>query len=104
MKKLIFSLALLAQTTFVFAEPAITNPTSGQKMLVAARYENVKMYRQPGTSTEIVRALQSTDHIKHVRQFNKSWSIVLADDQVGYVLTAELTPVKTKNANTLAKK
>jgi hypothetical protein len=73
-------------------------------MLVAARYENVKMYRQPGTSTEIVRALQSTEHIKYVRPFNKSWSIVLADDQVGYVLTAELTPVKTKNANTLARK
>ena len=104
MKKLLFSLALVAQIAFVWAAPKTTGPNAVEKMKVAARYENVQMYRQPGTSTEILRALHSTDEIKYVRQHNKNWSIVVADGQVGYVLTTELGQAKIASPNTLAKK
>jgi hypothetical protein len=96
MKKLLFIFALLIQTGFAFAT---------DNKAVVARYENVKMYQQPGTSTTIVKALKSTDELTIVRKYNQFWTIVLVGDQAGYVLTSELAvPKVAKPAHTLAKK
>ena len=97
MKKIIFTLALLAQTAFSFAN-------DHQAVTASARYENSKMYRQPGTSTEMLKALKSTDEIVVVRKYNNNWTIVTVDGQVGYMLTTELAkPVPVKQQS-IAKK
>jgi hypothetical protein len=83
MKKLLFIFALTLQTAFVFA-------ADNKAVVVSARYENAKMYRQPGTSTEILRALKSTDELVVVRRYNQLWSIVTINNEVGYILTSEL--------------
>jgi uncharacterized protein YgiM (DUF1202 family) len=83
MKKLIFTLALLMQTVFLFA----VSP----RQMATVSYDNVKMYRQAGTSTEILRALKSTDELVVLRKHNANWTIVTLNDEVGYVLTSELT-------------
>jgi uncharacterized protein YgiM (DUF1202 family) len=97
MKKLIFTFALLVQTAFVFAADNNTN-------VVNARYENVKMYRQPGTSTEIIRSLKATDEVVLVRKFNANWSIITINEEVGYVLTSELEKPKAENNKLTAKR
>ncbi len=86
MKKIIFTLAFLIQTVFVFA--------AGPEQIANASYENVKMYRQAGTSTEILKSLRSTDDLVVVRKHNANWTIVTVNGQVGYVLTSELTMKK----------
>ena len=84
MKKIIFTLALLINTVLVFAKP-------GQQLAQAAT-DNVKMYRQAGTSTEELRSLKSTDELVIIRKHNANWTIVTVNGQVGYVLTSELMP------------
>jgi hypothetical protein len=97
MKKIILTLALAAQTAFGFA-------TDRQAVTASARYENSKMYRQPGTSTEVLKALKSSDEIVVVRRYNSAWSIVTVDGQVGYVLTAELAKPQVNKTSVIAKK
>ena len=97
MKKIILTLALAAQTAFGFA-------TDHQAVTASARYENSKMYRQPGTSTEVLKALKSSDEIVVVRRYNSSWSIVTVDGQVGYMLTAELGKPQVNKTTVIAKK
>lgn len=87
MKKSIFTLALLIQTAFVFA---FTSP----RQIAQVKVNNVKMYRQAGTSTEVLKALQITDEVVLIRKHNAAWTIVTVNDEVGYVLTSELAPVK----------
>jgi len=84
MKKIIFTLALLINTVLVFAKP-------GQQLAQAAT-DNVKMYRQAGTSTQELKSLKSTDEVVVIRKHNANWTIVTVNGQVGYVLTSELTP------------
>jgi uncharacterized protein YgiM (DUF1202 family) len=88
MKKLAFVFALILQSAFVFA-----NGNQGT-MVARAAYENSKMYRQAGTSTEVLRSLKSTDEVMVVRKHNAHWTIVTVDGQVGYVLTSELKAAK----------
>jgi uncharacterized protein YgiM (DUF1202 family) len=83
MKKLIFTLALLMQTVFLFA--------AGPRQMATVSYDDVKMYRQASTSTEMLKSLKSTDELVVLRKHNAQWTIVTLDDQVGYVLTSELT-------------
>ena len=98
MKKIILTLALAAHIAFGFAHDR-------QAVTASARYENSKMYRQPGTSTEVLKPLKSADEIVVVRRYNSSWSIVTVDGQVGYVLTAELAqPKKPATHPVIAKK
>ncbi|GEO05110.1 hypothetical protein AAE02nite_27740 [Adhaeribacter aerolatus] len=97
MKKLLFVLALSLQTAFVFS-------ADKTGLLVAARYENVKMYRQPGTSTEVLKALTRTDEVVVVRKYNNNWAIVTSNGQVGYMLTSELTQTKPQMVRMFAKK
>ena len=105
MKKLILSFALLAQTAIGFAaEHQTTGHQNDNRMAVTTRYENVKMHRQPGTSTEILKSLNSNDDIQYVRQYNQSWSIVFVYGQVSYVLTSELGMAKNNTKVTIAKK
>ena len=82
MKKLLFTLALLINTVFAFA-------TEGQTT-ARATTDNVKMYRQAGTSSEIVQSLKSTDDLVVIRQHNANWTLVTINNQVGYVVTSEL--------------
>lgn len=92
MKKLLFILAFLVPTLVVTATPNPAGPLS------RALAENVKMYRQPGTSTELLRSLKSTDEVLVIRKHNSNWSIVTVEGQTGYVLTSELTqPERIKN-------
>jgi len=86
MKKLIFTFAFLMQTVFLFA--------AGPEQVAHVSYENVKMYRQAGTSTDILKSLKSTDEIVVVRKHNAHWTIVTVNGEVGYVLTTELTMKK----------
>ncbi|GEO05443.1 hypothetical protein AAE02nite_31070 [Adhaeribacter aerolatus] len=105
MKNLILSFAFLAQTAVALAAiPHTTARPTDNIMAVTTRYENVKMHRQPGTSTEVLKSLRSTDGIRYVRQYNQSWSIVLVDGQVGYVLTTELGKTKNNTKVMLARK
>ena len=97
MKKIILTIAIVAQTAFAFA-------TDHQEVMASARYENSKMYRQPGTSTEVLKALKSTDEIVVVRKYNHNWTIVTVNGQVGYVLTSELTKARPANHQVIAKK
>ena len=97
MKKIILTFAIVAQTAFAFA-------TDNKAVTASARYENSKMYRQPGTSTEVLKSLKSTDEIVVVRKFNQSWTIVTVNGQVGYVLTAELAQAKPANHSVIAKR
>ena len=97
MKKLLFVLALSLQTAFVFGADKTV-------MLASARYENVKMYRQPGTSTEVLKALTRTDEVVIVRKYNNNWSIVTSNGQVGYMLTSELGQAKPQSVKLFAKK
>jgi hypothetical protein len=98
MKKIILTLALAAQTAFGFAN-------DHQTVTASARYENSKMYRQPGTSTEVLKALKSSDEIVVVRRYNSHWTIVTVNGQVGYMLTTELAqPKKPATHQVIAKK
>ncbi|MDB5263368.1 MAG: hypothetical protein JWQ14_2651 [Adhaeribacter sp.] len=83
MKKLLFTLALLMQTVFLFA--------AAPRQTATVSYNNVKMYRQAGTSTEVLKNLKSTDELVVVRRHNANWTIVTLNNEVGYVLTSELT-------------
>ena len=83
MKKIIFTFALLINTVLVFAKP-------GQQ-LAQATADNVKMYRQAGTSTQELMSLKSTDEVVVIRKHNANWTIVTINGQVGYVLSSELT-------------
>jgi hypothetical protein len=97
MKKIILTLAFAAQTAFGFA-------TDHQAVTASARYENSKMYRQPGTSTEVLKALKSSDEIVIVRRYNSHWTIVTVNGQVGYMLTAELSKPQVTKTSVIAKK
>lgn len=88
MKKLIFTFALLINTVLVFAHP------TQQQQLAQASTDNVKMYRQAGTSTQEIKCLKSTDEVVIIRKHNANWTIVTVNGEVGYVLTSELTPKK----------
>lgn len=87
MKKLLFTLALVINAALVFA--------TDEKMIVRATANNVKMYRQAGTSSPIVKSLKSSDEIVVIRKHNANWTLVTLDGEVGYVVTSELTASKT---------
>ena len=90
MKNLILAFALLLQTVFVFAG------TRDNQIIAQATTDNVKMYRQPGTSTELIKSLKTSDKVVVLRKFNSNWTIVTVDGQVGYVLHSELTKPKVQ--------
>ena len=98
MKKLIFTFALLFSTVLAFAFPP-----RQQQQLAQASTDNVKMYRQAGTSTEEIRSLKSTDELVVIRKHNANWTIVTVDGDVGYVLTSELMPKKENRNIAMAK-
>jgi hypothetical protein len=97
MKKFIFVFALILQSAFVFA----SNDQGTQ--LARANYENTKMYRQAGTSTEVLKSLKGTDDLVVIRKHNAQWTIVTVDGQVGYVLTSELHPAREDRNIALAR-
>jgi uncharacterized protein YgiM (DUF1202 family) len=87
MNKLLLILAFFVQTLVVSAAVAAPTPKTA---VCRVSTENVKMYSQAGTSTEVLRSLKSTDEVQVVRKHNNFWSIVRVEGQVGYVLTSEL--------------
>jgi uncharacterized protein YgiM (DUF1202 family) len=88
MKTVVITLAILVQSVFVFAD------NRKETYVIKAKYENVKVYRQAGTSAEVVESLKDTDEVTFVREFNKTWSIVQINGKVGYVLTSEIMSEK----------
>ena len=93
MKKLIFTLALLIQTAIVFAATPVVREAR-------VNANEVKMYRQPGTSSDLVKSLNSTDEIIVLRQHNANWSIVSVNGKAGYVLSSELIVNKNPTGKT----
>jgi hypothetical protein len=98
MKTVIVALAIVMQSGFVFAG------SGKQTHLVKAKHEDVKVYRQAGTSTEIVESLKITDEVMFVRALNQTWSIVQVNGKVGYVLTSELKSGKGEVSTVAVKK
>ncbi len=96
MKKIFLMLALLVQTALA---SAAVDPT----LLANATTNNVKVYRQAGTSTEVVKSLKTTDEVAIIRKHNAQWTIVTVNDAVGYVLTSELTQYRSLRNIAMAK-
>ncbi len=90
MKKLLLSLALLAQFGFAMAD----NKTP--VMVVQAKYDNIKMFQQAGTSTPIIETITTTDRVELIRKWNAHWALVSVNGKVGYVVYSELTNLKAK--------
>lgn len=86
MKKLILSVALLVQTFVGFSQ---TKPKP-EPILAQVKNENVKMYQQPGTSSEVLQSLKRTDEVLILRRENTYWSLVTVNGKPGYILHIEL--------------
>ncbi len=91
MKKLILSLVMFVQLGFAMADNKTPN------VVVQSKYDNVKVFQQPGTSTTIIATVTTDDRVEFVRKWNRQWAIVKLNDKVGYVLFSELTNLKTTN-------
>jgi hypothetical protein len=98
MKKLILTIAIIAQSVLVFAGD------KKEATVIRAKNDNVKLYQQAGTASATLDALQTTQSVTYIRKFNDQWSIVQVDGQVGYVLTSELVSEKVEAPVTAAKK
>jgi len=60
---------------------------------VKSKYENVKVYEQASTSTELVAVLKKDETISYLRKCvlnGGGWSIVYINGKPGYVLTSEI--------------
>ncbi len=81
--------------------PAASTPPVKGKMYAWTYADSVKLFRQAGTSTEVLKVLNRTDKLRVVRPHNTTWTIVMADEIVGYVLTSEINwkPSYTLYAN-----
>jgi len=88
MKKVIFTLALLVQVGFAMANNTVAT--------AHVRHENVKMFQQPGTSTEVLETLSTSDKVEFVRKHNAQWGIVSVNGKTGYVLLSEIAQLKTE--------
>ena len=91
MKKIIFTLALLVQVGFAMA--AAPNKNSDVNRVTVSN-ENVKMFQQAGTSTNVLATLNASDYVTFVRQHNAQWAIVTVNGQAGYVLMSEIAQAK----------
>jgi len=83
MKKVILTLALLVQVAFAMAD----NKTTA---VANVRHDNVKMFRQAGTSTEVIETLNTADKVEFIRKHNAQWGIVTVNGKTGYVLLSEI--------------
>ncbi|PSR54840.1 hypothetical protein AHMF7605_15680 [Adhaeribacter arboris] len=90
MKKIFLSLVLIAQLGFAMADNK--NPV----MVVQARYENIKMFMQPGTSTPIIETITTADRVELIKKWNTHWALVRVNDKVGYVVYSELSYLNAK--------
>ena len=93
-------ICILLAGLFIGTPASATPPTKG-KMYAWVNADEVKLFRQAGTSAEVLRILNRTDKLQVLRAHNKTWSIIIIDDLVGYVLTSELNwkPSYTLYAN-----
>ena len=94
MKKAIFTLALIVQVVFAMAAAPKTT------IEAQVRHENVKMFRQAATSTEVVETLNPSDRVAFVRKHNAQWAIVTVNGKAGYVLLSELGSLTQKKSET----
>jgi SH3-like domain-containing protein len=94
MKKIIFTLAILVQVGFTMA--------AAPKTILEAqvRHENVKMFKQAGTSTEVLETLSPTNRVEFVRKHNDQWGIVTVNGKTGYILLTELGSLKEAKTQT----
>jgi uncharacterized protein YgiM (DUF1202 family) len=98
MKKLILTIAIIAQSAFVFAG------NQRETTVIRAKADNVKLYRQAGTASATLDSLDTSDAVTYIRKFNDQWSIVEVKGQVGYMLTSELVSEKVGAPVVSAKK
>ncbi|RNI22695.1 SH3 domain-containing protein [Rufibacter latericius] len=94
MKKLILFITLLSLPFLAMSQTKTQkSPASKPNKCIEAQVktDDVKMYRQAGTSSEIVATLKKTDQVLYHRKLNNTWAVVTLDDKVGYVLYGELT-------------
>lgn len=89
MKKIMLTLALIAQIGFAMADNKVT-------VLVQARQNNVKMFQQAGTATQILENINTSDRVTFIRKFNTNWALVEVNGKTGYVLLTELVQLKEK--------
>jgi SH3-like domain-containing protein len=85
MKKTVLVLAMLVQSAFVFAQQSVKVKSDG-----------VNMYRQPGSTAEVVKVVNSTDDVLFIRKFDSQWSIVTVAGETGYIHNTRLPKVKNK--------
>ena len=89
MKKFLFTALFAAQVLVVAA---------GGNEPRKVSTDNTKIYQQPGSSATVIATVNPSDEIKVVRAFDRKWSIVEVNGQVGYIQTYKLGPVR-KNKN-----
>ncbi|KAA5545077.1 SH3 domain-containing protein [Adhaeribacter rhizoryzae] len=87
MKKAFFTLALLVQVGFAMAHNNTTLETQ-------VRHENVKMFQQAATSTNVLETLNANDRVQFIRKHNAQWGIITVNGKTGYVLLSELSDLK----------
>lgn len=87
MKKVIFTLALLVQVGFAMADNKATATAQ-------VKHENVKMFRQAGTSTEVLETLSTSAKVDFLRKHNSQWALVTVNGKAGYVLLSEIAQLK----------
>ncbi|WP_219294010.1 SH3 domain-containing protein [Arthrospiribacter ruber] len=61
--------------------------------VVKAKFEQVKVYEQPSTGSEIVTTLSKDQEVDYFRKSianGGNWSIIRIGEKPGYVLTSEL--------------
>ena len=85
MKKLLFTALFAAQVLVVAAAGNEPKKVS---------FENTKVYQQPGSAAEVIATVNPSDEIKLVRAFDRKWSVVEVNGQVGYIQTYKLAPVR----------
>lgn len=90
-----FSINILAISFIWLCSTALANENGTDKTLlqVKSKYDNVKVYQQASTASNILAILEENQRIGYFRHSNMNgggWSIVNVDGVYGYVLTTEI--------------
>ena len=64
--------------------------------------DNVKMYRQPGVTAEVIKMVNTSDEVSVIRKFNSAWSVVTVGGETGYIHNTNLPKVKKASVSALA--
>ncbi|WP_157593186.1 SH3 domain-containing protein [Rufibacter tibetensis] len=109
MKNLLIIILLITLPVVGFAQTKKGSADHKRKCIEAQVItDDVKMYRQAATSSEILTSLKTSDEVLFLRKHNNHWAVVTVGDKAGYVLYGEITnravPTPTQPAIALQKK